>query len=256
MRGATRTAGSRTAAASTPFGQDGGPALAHGEQRADERADHVVTERVGHHVATTTPSLALPSRAGAAHGPWSRPHASAERGEVMLAEQQRRGLVQPPGRAGAGTRRVVPAQRVGAGRVITDPVGVPPPQRGEPRVKALGRARTRAPGCQAAAPAPAAAARPGRALPARRRQVDMGHLPAGVHPASVRPHGQPDGSGSRSTCRAPRRAPPGRSAAPAASPSRRTRSRHRRDQSAPGPRSPHPGLSDDVRTAPSSHANG
>jgi hypothetical protein len=99
-----------------------------------------VTERVGHHDAYRDPvGVALPVEA-AQRADRRRPlPAAAEGREVMLAEQQRCGLVHGRQVERAGVpERVVPAQRIGGGRVVADPVGVPSPQRREAGVEALG----------------------------------------------------------------------------------------------------------------------
>jgi hypothetical protein len=124
----------------------GGPAgrpapLADGEQRADQRAHHVVAERVGDH-GRDREAVVVPAPvqdAQRADGGRTRP-AAAEGGEVVLAQQGPRrlghgGQIQPPERP----QRLVPAQRIGPGRVVADPVGVAAPQRGEPRVEPVGR---------------------------------------------------------------------------------------------------------------------
>jgi hypothetical protein len=171
-------------------------ALADREQRADQRAHHVVAERVGHDDADRHPGrVALPVKAAQrADGRGALP-AAAEGGEVMLAEQQRRGLVH--GRQVERPRvpeRVLPAQRVGGGRTIADPVGVPPPQGREAGVEALGGGPDRVhPDVRRQRPRqPAERGRPVLG-PDRRGQVRVGHLPAGVHPG-VGPsgHGEPN----------------------------------------------------------------
>jgi hypothetical protein len=170
-------------------------ALTHREQRAHQSAHHVVTERVGHDDAYRRPVLvALPVEAAQRADRGRALPAAAEGREVMLAEQQRCGLVHGRQVERAGVpERVVPAQRVSVGRVIADPVGVPPPQRGESGVEPLRcgpdrvhpdvrRQRPRQPPDR------------GRAVlfPGRRGQVRVGHLAAGVHPGVGSPgDGQP-----------------------------------------------------------------
>jgi hypothetical protein len=171
-------------------------ALADREQRADQGAHHVVAERVGHDHADRHPGrVALPVKAAQrADGRGALP-AAAEGGEVMLAKQQRRRLVH--GRQVERPRvpeRVVPAQRVGRGGLIADPVGVPPPQRREAGVEALGGGPDRVhPDVRRQRPRqPPQRGRP-MLFPDRRGQVRMGHLPAGVHPGVGSPgHGQPN----------------------------------------------------------------
>jgi hypothetical protein len=170
-------------------------ALTDRKQRAHQGAHHVVAERVGHdHAHRHRVGVALPVEA-AQRADRRRPlPAAAEGREVTLAEQQRRGLVHGREVERAGVpERVVPAQRVGGGRVIADPVGVPPPQGGEAGVEPLGcrpdrvhpdirRQRPRQP-----------PQRGGAVLfPGLRGQVRVGHLPTGVHPGVGPPgDGQP-----------------------------------------------------------------
>jgi hypothetical protein len=170
-------------------------ALADREQRADQGAHHVVAERVGHDDADCYPVLvALPVKAAQrADGGGALP-AAAEGREVMLAEQQRgrlvhRRQVERP----RVPERVVPAQRVGGGGLIADPVGVPPPQGREAGVEALGGGPDRVhPDVGRQRPRkPPQGGRP-VLLPDRPGQVRMGHLAAGVHPGVGPPgHGQP-----------------------------------------------------------------
>ena len=129
--------------------------------------------------------------------------AAAEGREVVLPEEQRRGLVHGRQVERAGVpERVVPAQRVGVGRVVADPVGVAPPQRREAGVEPLGGGPDRA-HPDVRRQRPRQPPQGGRAVlcPDRRRQVGVGHLPASVHPG-VGPAGDVSrtGSGSRSTC--------------------------------------------------------
>jgi hypothetical protein len=172
-------------------------ALAHREHRADQGAHHVVAERVGDHHPDRHPGcVALPVKAAQradGRGPFPP---TAEGGEVMLAEQQRRGLVH--GRQVERARvpeRVVPAQRVRVGRVIADPVGVPAPERGEAGVEARRRGGDRAhPDVRRQRPGQPPQHRRAVFFPGRRGQVGVGHLPAGVHPG-VGPPG--DGQSNR-----------------------------------------------------------
>ena len=170
-------------------------ALTHREQRAHQGANHVVTERVGHDDAHRNPvGVALPVEA-TQRADRRRPlPAAAEGREVTLAEQQRCGLVHGRQVERAGVpERVVPAQRIGMGRVVADPVGVAAPERGEAGVEPLRGGRDpmhpdvrRQRPCQPP--------QCGRAvlLPDRRRQVGVGHLPASVHPGVGPPgDGQP-----------------------------------------------------------------
>jgi hypothetical protein len=87
----------------------------------------------------------------------------------------------------------VPAQRVGDGRVIADPVGVAPPQGREAGVEPLRGGPDRA-HPDVRRERPRQPPQGGRAVffPDRRRQVGVGHLPAGVHPGVGPPgDGQP-----------------------------------------------------------------
>jgi hypothetical protein len=123
-------------------GPVGRPAsLADGEQRADQRADHVVAERVGYHGGDRDAVIVpLPGQgAQRPYGGRALPP-TAEGGEIVLAQARAPGLVhggqvEPP----EVPQRLVPAQRVGGGLVVTDAVGVAAPQRGEPRVESAGR---------------------------------------------------------------------------------------------------------------------
>jgi hypothetical protein len=171
-------------------------ALTHREQGAHQGAHHVVAERVGHDDPHRDPvRVALPVEAAQrAHRRRPLP-AAAEGREVMLAEQQRCGLVHGRQVERAGVpERVVPAQRIGGGRVIADPVGVPSPQRREAGVEALGRGPDRVhPDVRRQRPRQPPQCGPAVLFPRRERQVCMGHLPAGVHPAVSPPgDGQPD----------------------------------------------------------------
>jgi hypothetical protein len=107
------------------------------DQRTHQRSHHVVTERVGDHVGHGDTRFVAPP-----FQPPQRPHGGgpralpAERREVMLAEQSgRRGVhgveIQRP----EMPHGPVPLQRVGPPRIVAHPVGVPPPQRREPRVE-------------------------------------------------------------------------------------------------------------------------
>jgi hypothetical protein len=160
-------------------------ALTHRQQRAHQGANHIVTERVGHDDAHRNPvSVALPVEA-AQRADRRRPlPAAAEGREVMLAEQQRRGRVHGRQVERAGVpERVVPAQRIGGGRVIADPIGVPSPQRREPSVEALGGGPDRVhPDVRRQRPCQPPQCRLAVLLPDRRRQIGVGHLPASVHP--------------------------------------------------------------------------
>ena len=117
------------------------PPLADGEQRADQRTDHVVAERVGDH-GRDGGAVIVPVPVQSAQRPdGGRSLASAaERGEIVLAQAASRGLVhgrqvEPP----EGPQRLVPAQRVRDGLVVADAIGVAAPQCGEPRVEPGGR---------------------------------------------------------------------------------------------------------------------
>jgi hypothetical protein len=170
-------------------------ALTDREQRPYQRPNHVVTERVGHDGPyRNSVGVALPVEAAQRADRGGPLPAAAEGREVMLAEQQRRGLVD--GREverAMVPERVVPAQRIGGGRVIADPVGVPPPQRREAGVEAVGGGPDRVhPDVRRQRPCQPPQRGPAVLFPGRERQVCVGHLPAGVHPAVSPPgDGQP-----------------------------------------------------------------
>ena len=170
-------------------------ALTDREQRAHQGAHHVVAERVGDDRAHRHPvGVALPVEAAQRANRRRALPTAAEGGEVMLAQEQRGGLVHGRQVERAGVpERVVPAQRIGVGRVIADPVGVAPPQRREAGVEALGGGPDRA-HPDVRRERPRQPPQGGRAVffPDRRRQVGVGHLPAGVHPGVGPPgDGQP-----------------------------------------------------------------
>ena len=182
-------------------------ALTHREQRPHQGANHVVTERVGHDDAYRNPvGVALPVEA-AQRADRRRPlPAAAEGREVMLAEQQRCGLVHGRQVERTGVpERVVPAQRIGGGRVIADPVGVPSPQRREAGVEALGGGPDRVhPDVRRQRPCQPPQRGPAVLFPRRERQICVGHLPAGVHPAV-----SPPGDGQPNRLRQPQHVPEG-----------------------------------------------
>jgi hypothetical protein len=159
-------------------------ALTDREQGADERPDHVVAERIGHNAADGHAFvISLPVQpAQCSHGSRSLP-APAERREVMLTEQPGRGRVHGGEvEAARVPQRVVPAQRVGAGWLVADPVGVTPPQRGKPRVEpGWGRRHPAHPDVwrQRSGQPPQRGAGGGR--PGDLGQVRMRHLAACVH---------------------------------------------------------------------------
>jgi hypothetical protein len=111
--------------------------LADGEERADQRADHVVAERVGHHGGDRGAVIVPVPVQGAQRPDGGRAlPPTAEGGEIVLTQEASRGLVhdhqvEPP----EVPQRFVPAQRVRGGLVVADAIGVAAPQRGEPRVE-------------------------------------------------------------------------------------------------------------------------
>ena len=163
----------------------GAAALTDREQRAHQGAHHVVAERVGDDDAHRHPVVvALPVEAAQRADRGRALPAAAEGREVVLPEQRRRGLVHRRQVERASVpERVAPAQRIGRGRVIADPVGVAPPQRREASVEPRGGGPDRA-HPDVRRERPRQPAQRGRAVlrPDRRRQVGMGHLPARVHP--------------------------------------------------------------------------
>jgi len=155
-----------------------------------------VAERVGDDHAHRHPvGVALPVEAAQRADRRRALPAAAEGREVVLPEEQRRGLVHGRQVELAGVpERVVTAQRVGVSRVIADSVGVAPPQRREAGVEPFGGGPDRA-HPDVRREGPRQPPQGGRAVlcPDRRRQVGVGHLPASVHPG-VGPagDGQPD----------------------------------------------------------------
>jgi hypothetical protein len=181
------------------LGPAGRPAaLADGDQRADQRAHHVVAERVGHHRGDQDAGLVpVPVQAAQRpHGGRSRP-APAEGGEVVLTQAARGrlvhgGHVKPP----EVPERLVPAHRVRGGPVVAHAVGVTPPQRGEPRVEPVG-SRTRRAGADVGGQDPVQPGQHAVRAPQRRRgpggrgHVRVHDLPARVHARVRAPgHGQ------------------------------------------------------------------
>ena len=135
---ATVTAGSRTPAASTWASQ----AAARRPSPTASRPPTSARTMLWQNASAVTVATGQPGRGPRplqaqqlAHG--ARALAPpAERGEVVLAEADpgrlvhRRHVDRP-----RVPERVVPAQRIGRGRVVADPVGVAPPERGEPGVE-------------------------------------------------------------------------------------------------------------------------
>ena len=241
MRRDHRTAGSRTAAASTAAGQRRRPAaLADREQRADQRADHRVAEGVRDHGARPRRRRLGPaaSRGGAAPAPWSRPPGAGrtQRSRARPGSARARPRSSRRGRAGAGCHRVS-CLRSGsaAGGVVADPVGVAPPQRGEPGVEPGRRAGPIGADPDIGRQRPASrrrAASAGAARPAGHREVRRerpGRARAPRHRSARR---RSAGAARAAAARAPGppRAPPARCAGPAARPSRRSCRRRRQDQ--------------------------
>ena len=182
-------------------------ALADRKQRANERTHHVVAERVRDHAANRhTVGVARPLQAA------QRPHGrrplplAAERGEVMLPEQQRRrlihgGKVQVP----RIPERVMPPQRIRPRRVIADPVRVPPPERREPRVKPVGRHADGAhPEVRRQRPRQPPQRRVRVRGPGIRGQVSVRHLAARVH-TGISPPGHGKAHGGRQPQHVPER---------------------------------------------------
>jgi hypothetical protein len=173
--------------------QRGGPAgrpspFADGEQRADQGADHVVAERVGDHGGDRDAVIVPVPGQGAERPDGGRALTpTAEGGEIVLAQARPPGLVhgrqvEPP----EVPQRLVPAQRIGGGLVVTDTVGVAPPQRGEPRVESLGREGRGAHPDIGGQQAGQAGEDPARSVigtgPGRGGDVQVDDLAAGMHP--------------------------------------------------------------------------
>ena len=143
-----------------------------------------MAERVGHHGSDRDAVIVPVPGQGAQRPDGGRAlAAAAEGGEIVLAQARLPGLVhgrqvEPP----EVPQRLVPAQRVGGGLVVTDAVGVAAPQRGEPRVEFVRhRARGAHPevgGQYAGQPGdgPAPGTGPGRA-----GDVQVDDLAAGMH---------------------------------------------------------------------------
>ena len=170
-------------------GPVGRPApLADGEQRADQRADHVVAERVGYHGGDRDAVVIPVPGQGAQRPDGGRAlPPTAEGGEIVLAQARPPGLVhggqvEPP----EIPQRLVPAQRVGGGLVVTDAIGVAAPQRGEPRVESAGREARRPHPDIGGQQAGQAGDDPARSVimagPGRGGDVQVDDLAAGVHP--------------------------------------------------------------------------
>ena len=124
----------------------GGPAgrpssLADGEERANQRTDHVVAERVGDHGGDRGAVIVPVPGQGAQRPDGGRTlPPTAEGGEIVLAQAAPRGLVH--GRQielPEVPQRLVPAQRVRGGLIVADPIGIAAPQRGEAGVEPGGR---------------------------------------------------------------------------------------------------------------------
>jgi hypothetical protein len=113
------------------------PPLADRDHGTHQRSHHVVAERVRDHVGHrdsgfVPPPLQPPQRPHRG-GPGALP---AERREVMLPQQAaRRGVHRVEIQRAEMPHGLVPLQRVGQRRIVAHPVGVPPPQRREPRVE-------------------------------------------------------------------------------------------------------------------------
>ncbi len=123
-------------------GPAGWPAsLADSDERAHQRAHHVVAERVRHHPRDQDPVMVAMPVQGTQRPDGGRSFpAAAEGREIVLAQDGQRRLVhageiEPP----EVPQRVVPAQRVRGRRVVADAIGVAAPQRGETRVEPVGR---------------------------------------------------------------------------------------------------------------------
>ncbi len=144
-----------------------------------------MAERIGSHGRDGHPGRgARPLQAQQlAHraGPRAAP---AEGGEVVGAEAGPRGVVHAGDVDGAGIpERVAAAQRIGGRQVVAYPIGVTPPERGEPGVEAVRGAPDRAhPDVGRQQPGePAGDVGAGR-RPGGRRHVQVGHLAACVNP--------------------------------------------------------------------------
>ena len=150
------------------------------------------------------------------------------------------------GRGQASTCRAL--QRVDAAGAVGDPVGVAAPQRGEPRVEPSGASTTRRTRTSCGSTPFSRRSGSRRAVASH---VAVHHLAAGVD-AGVGAPGADDVDRRRPAAPspAPRSARPGRCAAPAARPTRGSRSRRRRGRSA-GARSPvfHPATDTGARAA-------
>ena len=118
----------------------GPSAFADRDQAADERAHHVVAERVGPDGPDEeSAGFALPRERQEGADRRRALAALAERREVVPPEQQRRGLVDRVEIEGAAPRQHVPAgERVDGLRPVGDPVGVAAPHRREAGVEPVG----------------------------------------------------------------------------------------------------------------------
>ena len=111
-----------------------------GEQAADQRAHHVVAEGVGAHRrhGQRRPSSRVPGQVEQRRGPSSAPSRCLQNAAKSCSPEQRARPRRSSRRGRAAAARPARAPRVSGSTghgVVGDPVGVAPPQRGEPGVE-------------------------------------------------------------------------------------------------------------------------
>ena len=222
--GATRTEGSRTAAASTSAGQPAASPLAHGKQRPHQRSHHVVAERVRHHGRDRETVLVAPPVQAAQRLTVVAPSRRRQKAAKSCSPRKGRAASVMPGTSSGLKYQRVSRRRSGSAR----------PDRRRPGRSsgATGRRTARRslrapPGGMDPYVRREDAGQPGQRPVGGRRpggggNVGVDHLPARVHPGVGAPgHGQRGGADSPSTRLSAPRASPARCAGRAGLPTRR-----------------------------------